>query len=244
MTNIALVSVFNKPELADQMVNSAKICSGNCTCLYVTIDNQGNGAFSSAAAAYNAVLDKGLDAEVFIFCHQDVIFLNSSIQEIYQLCRKNPQTLYGAAGVENIGHGEKSRIISSMAIIQQGWNYKTLPKGSTRDVFSLDECLICGNRKVFQTLRFDEQVCDGWHLYAAEFCMQCHLNGIGVKVFDADIVHLSGGNLDKSFYQCEKRIVKKYRNVFPMISYTCGWSYTDPVRYFLLTVYRKIRYHI
>ncbi len=108
----------------------------------------------------------------------------------------------------------------------------------------MDECLICGSRELFSQLRFDEETCDGWHLYAAELSMQCQVRGNPVKVFDADIVHLSGGDPDKSFYSCEKKLAIKYRAHFSIISYTCGWAYTNPIKYSLLTLYRKIRYRI
>lgn len=244
MNDLAIVTVFNNLELANQMTRTAEETRGLNSCQFFIIDNRGNNKYKSAASAYNHVLDKMPEAKVFIFCHQDIIFLNKAIQEIYNLCINDPNTLFGAAGVNIKKGNSESRIISSMALIQEGWNYKSLQKGTTKEVFSLDECLICGSRSIFEKMRFDETVCDGWHLYAADYSMQCHVNGINVKVFDADIVHLSGGKPDKSFYNCEKKLAKKYRNIFPIISYTCGWTYTDPLRYFILRMYRKLRYGI
>ena len=244
MDNLGIVTVYNNVELFSGLQKSVSEAS-DISCKVIAIDNRDNMSFSSAAAAYNSVLALSPEAEVLVFCHQDIVFLNNSLLDIFSICKKEPFTLFGAAGVKNSGHGGgRKRIISSMALIQEGWNYESLPKGTTQDVFSLDECLICGSRELFSQLRFDDQVCDGWHLYATELCMQCHVKGIPVKVFDADIVHLSGGNQDKSFYDCEKKLVKKYRKKFPLISYTCGWAYTDPIRYWLLTAYRKLRYGI
>ena len=244
VVNIAIISVSNQLELSRQMKTSAIKTLGNLTCSFHIIDNNGNGRFSSAASAYNSFLDQSIEAEVYVFCHQDIIFLHEALQTMYRLCMEDPMVLYGAAGVKNDGNKDVSRVISSMAMIQEGWNYKTLRKDTTESVFTLDECLICGSGQLFNNLRFDEKVCDGWHLYVAELCMQCHVKKIPVKVFDADIVHLSGGTQDKSFFICEKRIVKKYRGIFPVISYTCGWAYTGPLKYWLLSIYRKIRYGI
>lgn len=242
--DIAIISVYNNKKLNEQMLESALESKGELSCLFYSVDNTDNAQFHSAAEAYNSVLNVLPNTEVLVFCHQDILFLHNSLQTIYDLCSNNKKTLFGAAGVENVGHGDKARIISSMAAEQEGWNFTTLPKGTTQDVFTLDECLICGSRELFETLRFDEQVCDGWHLYAAELCMQCHVKGIDVKVFDADIVHLSGGTTDSSFYACEKKLVKKYRKNFPIISYTCGWAYTNPVRYAFLKMYRRLRYGV
>ena len=241
---IAVITVFNNSQLVGQMKKSVYDTIGNLSCTFYAMENIGNTQFHSAAEAYNTVLNNDPDADVFIFCHQDILFPNDSLQTIYDLCSSNKKTLFGAAGVKNVGHGDDCRIISSMAAVQEGWNFKTLPKGTTQDVFTLDECLICGSRELFETLRFDEQVCDGWHLYAAELCMQCHVKEIDVKVFDADIVHISGGTTDSHFFKCEKKLVKKYRKYFPIISYTSGWAYTDPVRYILLRLYRRLRYGV
>ena len=120
----------------------------------------------------------------------------------------------------------------------------TLEKGTTQEVFTLDECLIAGNREVFRNLRFDEEVCDGWHLYAVDLSLQCQVKHIPVMVYGANIVHLSGGTQDESFYTCERKLVKKYRKEFPLISYTCGWAYTNPLKYFILRIYRRIRFGV
>lgn len=116
-----------------------------------------------------------------------------------------------------------------MSLFQEGWNYQSLAEDAIEDVFSLDECLIAANKKVFEMLRFDEQICDGWHFYAVELSLQCHVKKLGVKVFDANIVHLSGGNVDDSFYVTEEKVVRKYRRQFRKISYPCGWTYTNPI---------------
>ncbi len=77
-----------------------------------------------------------------------------------------------------------------------------------------------------------------------ELSLQWHMRGIPVRVFDANIVHLSGGTQDKTFYQIERNVVEKYRGFFPLISYTCGWVYTGRIQYLLLRLYRKARYKI
>ncbi len=243
MSNIAIITCFNNSELANQMRQSA-LMRGGMDCEFVMIDNTA-GRFPSAASAYNyAISHLSNEIEVVILCHQDIIFLDHSVSDIYNLCIENKRTLFGAAGVKNEGHGGEERIISSMAVVQEGWNFKTLEKGTVQEVFTLDECLIAGNRQIFRELTFDEYVCDGWHLYVAEVCMQCHIKHIPVLVYDANIVHLSGGNTDPSFYACEKKLVKKYRGVFPVISYSCGWTYTNPLKYLMLKIYRKIRYRV
>ena len=242
MSKLAVICCYNQEMLMRQMRDSIQDGGLEADEIdFIGLDNREK-RFSSAAEAYNHAIAAESLAEVLVFCHQDIIFLEGSLKRIYELCIRSEQALYGAAGVRNTGHGGKERVISAMAVIQRGWNYTTLKKDSIEDVFTLDECLIAGNRRLFESLRFDEEVCSGWHLYAAELSLQCIKRGIPVRVFDANIVHLSRGTQDSTFYECEKRLVKKYHRDFRMISYTCGWAYTDPVLYGLLCLYRRLRY--
>lgn len=242
MSKLTIIICYNNTKLLNQLKSSivnAGIQPQEIE--WMALDNT-NQRFTSAAEAYNYALKHVKDTEVIVFCHQDIILLQDSLKTLYELCIKNPYVLFGSAGVENVGHGSKNRIISSMAMIQEGWNYKTLKKGTTKDVFTIDECLFGANSKLFQKIKFNEKICDGWHLYAVELSLQCQVKGYPVRVFDANIVHLSGGNQDKTFYDCEKKIVKKYRKDFTIISYCCGWAYTNPLKYFALRTYRRIKY--
>lgn len=245
MNNITIISVYNNEKLFQQMKKSVSMCSGleHLSIQIIGINNVNND-FKSASEAYNNAINKSDSTEMYIFCHQDIVFLRNSIIDIYNLCMSDTNTLFGSAGVKNAKNNIGERVISRMSMFQDGWRYKSLAQGAVEDVFTLDECMIAANSCVFKSIQFDEINCDGWHLYAADLCMQCHILDIPVKVFDADIIHLSGGNADKAFYRCEKRLAKKYRKRFPIISYTFGWTYTDPIRYSLLHFYRKIRYRI
>lgn len=131
-----------------------------------------------------------------------------------------------------------------MSLEKEGWKYRTLTEGTIKDVFTLDECLIACHSDVMQKVSFDSKVCNGWHLYAADLCIQCQIKGIKVAVFDADIVHLSHGNTDNNFYICERKLAKKWRKDFQKISYSCGWTYTNPILYWLLHIYRKVKFGI
>lgn len=37
---------------------------------------------------------------------------------------------------------------------------------------TVDECCFGMTREVFDSLRFNEKVCNGWHLYAVEMCLR------------------------------------------------------------------------
>lgn len=241
MYQICIVVVYNDKALVDQLNNSLK--DTNVLYKLYAIDNTA-GKFKSAASAFNYALKEKIvrSAEVLIFCHQDIIFKKNSLEVIYSICKENHQILIGAAGVEN--KGSHSQIISSMSLEKEGWKYRTLIEGTIKDVFTLDECLIACHRDVLEKVQFDSEVCNGWHLYVADLCIQCQIKGIKVAVFDADIVHLSHGNTDNDFYICERKLAKKWRKDFRKISYSCGWTYTNPILYWMLHIYRKVKFGI
>lgn len=37
---------------------------------------------------------------------------------------------------------------------------------------TVDECCFGMERETFNSLRFNEDICDGWHLYAVEMCLR------------------------------------------------------------------------
>ena len=241
---IQIICVYNNEALFLQMKESVFTRGGGKpeNCEVLGLDNTAN-RFPSAAAAYNYALEDLCDADVLAFCHQDVVFLENSVEKLALICREDDSGLYGAAGIKNIGGTRREdRIISRMAQNREGLFYDTLAEDGTEPVFTLDECFLVGSAKLFVTLRFDEKTCSGWHLYAAELCLQCHEKGIAVKVFDANIVHLSGGRMDRTFFKAEKAIAAKYRRRFAMLTFTNSWCYTDPLRYNAMSIYRRLRY--
>lgn len=234
-----IITVFNDEAQYEQLVSGVKDQAGpvEIQLSFVQLDNRSH-RFSSAAEAYNYAIENYMDCDVAVFCHQDVRFSAKTIDRVINACLEEPNCLFGAAGVENKGKQNWGKIISSLQGKELNWN----PGQSEKTVFVLDECFIAGNRKVFENLRFDEKTCDGWHLYAADFCIQCHLKGIDVKVIDVGVQHLSNGQVDKAFYRCEKKLALKYRREYKLISHTNGWSYTDPFKMVCQRAYRYVKY--
>ena len=185
----------------------------------IPLDNT-QGRFPSAANAYNYALDHLCEAECIVFCHQDILFHEGSVQTIYDCCSMEQTTLWGAAGIVQ-GHKE------IIAAWESGESLRKMP----RVVQTLDECLIAAHRNVFEKTRFDDVVCNGWHFYAVELSLQQAMLGRAVKVFGANIEHLSGGTMDRTFFECESRVARKYRGKIGLITYTNCWCWTKPVRW-------------
>jgi hypothetical protein len=57
-----------------------------------------------------------------------------------------------------------------------------------------------------------------------------------------NVWHKSNGNADKSYYDCQNRLGKKYRKYFDVVNTTNGWVYTSSLKRFAQNLYRKLRY--
>ena len=235
---VQIIVCYNDANQITELNRTVVFDEGSIRLTY--LDNR-NRSFPSAAAAYNYALkssDKSVD--VIIFCHQDIRFSDKSIWLISEACLNEKNTLFGVAGVRNEGNKNWGKTISTLNGTRTNWPPDEEEKYTT--VFTLDECLIAGHRSVFEKVTFDEKICDGWHLYATDLCLQCHLAGIEVKVLDAQVQHLSPGHVDKAFIKTEGKLAKKYQKNFEIISHTNGWTYTNPVKRGLLLGYRWLKY--
>lgn len=196
----------------------------------IALDNRSS-RWKSAAAAYNHGASIAT-APVLLFSHQDIIFVGPSfLNDFLQAVDQNHDLVVGVAGAVCSSSGFGRDLLSAMYQGTTESRHSTV-SGPT-PVFTLDECLFGCHRDILSKIRFDEDVCDGWHFYAVDFALQAHVAGARVEVIPAKVVHASGGNRDESYYLAQEKIKKKYRDRFEVIPTTCGWTRTsdiDPYR--------------
>jgi len=78
-------------------------------------------------------------------------------------------------------------------------------------VEALDGVFLAGRRKVFETVPFDSETFDGFHLYDIDFTHRCHRAGFRLGVCkDLLLVHSSGGNFGDDWLRYEKRFREKF----------------------------------
>lgn len=241
MKKISLITVYNNKEMLDEMLASAEK-QKNVDIDYVMIDNREN-TFSSAAAALNYGTAKAI-GEVYVYLHQDIEFLTeTALEQIFDFAVNNQNVLFGAAGVKRrYKKSDKIDILSSMYAHKDKSKYNSL--NILTECFTLDECLIVCHRNCMKDLSFDETVCDGWHLYGADLCLQAGVNPqIIVMVLPMDYIwHKSSGNADESYRTTQDRLAKKYKGKYRIINTINGFQYTNLFLRFMLNIYRKIRY--
>lgn len=240
MKKISLISVYNNELLLKQMKHSAEM-QKEVFVDYVLIDNRLN-KFSSAAAALNYGITQ-VKSEVVVFLHQDIEFLDEMVLEsIYDFAVSHQNTIFGAAGVTSKNNKDYTQtLLSSMF---SGPNRsKNNGLDSPQECFTLDECLIACHRSIMNKLAFDEIICDGWHLYGADLCLQAQItDGLNVMAVPMNVWHKSNGNADTSYFITQNRLAKKYRGRFRIINTTNGYQYTGSFKRFFINLYRKIVY--
>ncbi len=221
-------------------------------CEIIGIDNRGNKGFSSCAAAYNSVIDR-VKTKYVIYSHQDILLNDPEALEkfVSYLERTGKDDILGAAGVRfdtaYVFTDVKCRVEPTNELQYAGSNHL---EGGIVEVDTLDECFFGGHTEYFRENRFDEYVCDNWHLYAVEVCLRTKSqHGRNGRVFACgiDLIHVSAGNYSPSLYSGFYRLCRKYAAEFPFIKTCCLGSRTDLVhlapyclKYYSRAILRKI----
>ena len=176
MNEVTIVCCYNNEAMYNDFVNTLK----TQTCGYdlIGIDNRGNKKFTSCAAAYNSVIDD-VKTKYVIYSHQDILFQDSDTlaEFVSYLGRIKRDDILGIAGVKFDIPGTITNIMHKSN--QTG---KIIPAGRHRlegDMMicdTVDECFFGGYTEHFKTKPFNEHICNGWHLYAAEACLNTKSN--------------------------------------------------------------------
>lgn len=125
------------------------------------------------------------DDEILIFTHQDVLFKSDSVEKLISplLKEKSNNIMCGAFGV---------------------------PIDDGNECYSLDECCVAIKNKTWQKYKFNEQLCNGWHLYVVEMCIRLREAGGKCVAAETGIKHLSYGNVDANYMKLYRRLQKTY----------------------------------
>ena len=213
---LSIVCVYNNQEiLNDYLLKSVKM-QKDVEYELLLVDNTKN-KYESAAKALN-VAGNQASGDYIIFVHQDIMFTSPNSLKSIESYLTSENKIFGVAGrkdsqgvITNITHGQDHRLAGSIQI--------TKPV----EVQTLDECLIIIPKNVFQKLKFDETVVDGWHLYAVEYCLSAKKLGIDPYVIPADdVYHLSSGfSMNDSYYKILRKVARQHRE-YELIYTTMG----------------------
>ncbi|MCF0141538.1 MAG: hypothetical protein HUJ78_05970 [Mogibacterium sp.] len=184
------------------------------------IDN-GNGKFSSCSKAFNYAV-KSVTTEYVIFSHQDILFTEYDTLEIFTNYMRecNDFALMGVAGT--IGDIELTNIVHGKQRKPAG-----KPFNGTLRTNNMDECWFGCRTEWIKENPFNEELCNGWHLYSNERALYATSQNMPCYITDITFVHLSTGRADYSFYETFYNICNEYREYFDYIETTVTGSPTD-----------------
>lgn len=225
-----------------------------CPCKLIGINNEGNQGFTSCAAAYNSVIHD-IDTKYVIYSHQDIQLKEKDTLEKFvgYLERLNQDDLLGIAGVrfDDKEDGVYSNIIHGRPGEREHCYGGDIYIEGMMPCDTLDECFFGGYTEHFLKHPFDEELCDNWHLYAVERCLNTKVEGRragrenAVYVCDVLLFHLSSGNVNSAFVKGFCKICKHYASDFPVIKTTCAGSRTDFLHRMNFFLYHSSRlYHL
>ena len=215
---ISIVCVYNNKEvLNDFLIKSLKNQSVNYE--LILMDNT-TGNFSSAASALNKG-GKKAKGKYVMFVHQDIDLESSEWLEDTEKTLDSLENL-GIAGVAGIAKWDED-VTSNITHDIPPKRVSERVINSPVEVQTLDECLFIIPRSVFEILKFDEAVCDDWHLYSVDYSLSIKKRGYNVYVIPSNLYHRSPGDSLSDKYEISlKKLLKKHRNNYNAIFTTMG----------------------
>ncbi len=209
---ISVICCYNNEEQFKTFSDNLK--KQNVLYELIPIDNRKH-IFKSAAAALNYGAERA-SGDILVFSHQDILFLSKESLELLTepiINNLQQEVISGAFGVfleDGLTKGTKDHSVAK----------------------SVDECLFAMSRRTWEKNPFDEQICDGWHLYAVELCYRIRQQGGKVIGVNCCVEHLSEGNIDSVYMMVFRKLIKKYSD-FEYIITTCKTMPTSLIYFWL-----------
>lgn len=231
-SKISFICCYNNQEELNSLLLDSydRFCSG-LDCNIFLIDSKAKG-YKSAAEAYNKEIESNYDqmGDILIFLHQDIAFdninfVNSIIREL-----EKEDAVVGFCGM-----GEDRKVYSNLKYRVTNQFIVGKQINVAREVESLDECCFATTKSLWNRVRFDENVCFHWHLYATDFCYTAKDSQKARIVLLSDVIYhkedAGGGLMTDSFYlRTMWRLMRKNRTRRDMILTPCYIVSTDVVK--------------
>lgn len=187
----------------------------------IGLDNV-SGKFSACSVAFNSVISN-VETKYVIFSHQDIVLRETNALKKFLNYLKDVNTydIVGVAGVV----GNCKYVYTNITDEQEAYMGRMRIEG-IKEMDTIDECFFGGTTKNFQEYPFDEKLCNNWHLYAVERCLNARINGNHAYACDVSLVHKSRGKLNRAFIRNFCNICKRYSKQMKCVRTTCAFAYT------------------
>lgn len=221
---VTIVCCYNKIDMFKDLIKSLSRQTEKVR--IIPIDNT-NSKYSSCSNAFNSVLSS-ITTKFVIFSHQDILLEeDDAIEKFISYCEEiNEYDIIGVAG-------RKKDVNYGLSNIKQGIDRDWAVNGRVEKIQecdTIDECFFGGYTSCFKKYPFNEEICNGWHLYAVERCLAALTRNNKVYVCDVSLVHLSGGKTDHAFNSCLYKLCLAYKNKLDYIAAPCEQTSTKLLR--------------
>jgi len=219
---ISVVCVYNNKKVFEEYLLKS-LAGQTAAHELIALDNS-SGRYASAAQALNdGARRAGEDISCFVFVHQDILLTDPDFLAFAEKTIGAVPDM-GIAGIAGNAAGEKK--------LYANITHGTPPRDAGRKfdmpvrAMTVDECCVVIPRHAFDRFRFDETVCDGWHLYAVEYCLRIQKAGLSPYILPAALHHASTGIQGRAYFRALKKVLRRHRTAYTKIYTTCGCWHT------------------
>lgn len=231
---ISVISVMNNETVAREFLLRG-LSRQDSKFELLLVDNRAS-TYKSASEAYNVTGTKA-NGDYLMFVHQDVLLLSrNGLREAEEWL--STQTRVGLAGVVGMlkpKFANQIEVCTRYYLLQKLgkyylWNQRygrgnvfhgfererALPWGGrfisdVVPVQTVDELILIVPACVFESVKFDESVCDYWHLYGVDFSLTVSQKGYKVCVLPCFVLHQSTGTVTKFLISSGRKLIKKHK---------------------------------
>ena len=198
---------------------------------YIRIDNRDNEY--NICSAYNKGVDLS-NGEIIVFVHEDVFFLEKGWGIILEKKMKEYSDvgLIGVAGTQYLFSMDQYLKLNTVPVwigagvpftrgrIVQIYNNKVLLSvfnwdKSDSEVVAVDGLFMGIRKSIFELIRFDSTLFDGFHFYDLDICMQLIKHSKCLVTWDILLKHLSIGVTDENYIHYGLVFLNKWKNDLP-----------------------------
>ena len=227
---ISIVCVYNDEKVLESFL--LKSLQDQTAKYELILEDNTSSRFSSAAQALNHG-GRNASSKYIMFVHQDIDLLSDRwLEDAERWLDTIPNLgIAGVAGMSEFGstNKERGRNIIGHGNPEQVWSWGN-PISMPDVVQTLDECLVIIPKKIFDAQGFDAITCDGWDLYAVDYCLSIKRIGRQAYAIPMFVYHGSTGHLTERYFSVLSKVLKKHKKYFEMINTTTGsWCTSYPV---------------
>ncbi len=186
---------------------------------YIRIDN--TGGRHSLCSAYNEGVSRA-HGQLCVFMHEDVFFLTPAWGPVLWRKFVNPRVgMVGVAGSKLLLPGNPRWFAAGAPFIQgqvlhqdkDNIVYSVYSRPVTdSEVAAIDGLFMAIRKKLFESISFDEQTFDGFHLYDSDICMQVRRTHKIISTCDILVKHYSKGAFNEVWKRYAEKFLRKYQD--------------------------------